>query len=637
MFNERRKNKLVYLIEESPYQLNSEKIGQIMKLSARTIRKDIKEINDTNHTGFSIANKVGKGYYLNIYDQYTFDQFRDNNNESHYFDVNIKEERVKYVVYLLLNEATNGTIEELAEKMFISRSTLTNDLDHVRQLLENYNLLLYSKVGKGIWIEGNENHKRFLLLSLIDEKLAEENMLSYFKWKGQDQAFMLLKDMVPHLFKDFHLYMTDDNVNNLIYHILIMKERIEMGFTIEDSIPFERTEQEQILFDELVTWLENYFQLSIPEQERAYLFLQIKSKIIVDKHKNLEKMTVVKQYIHLLIEEINRSYYYDLANDEQLKLDLQSHIYSMIYRVEHDIRIRNPMEQHIKRYYPLAFEVTMYAVEAIKDTFNYVINQGEVAYLALHIGASLERNYQIEYARHNSCLIVCGSGAGTARMIETTIKKTMPDLFVTKTVSAQSYNEMEYIEEDVVITTIDVKQKNKPVYKVDKLPTKSQLIDLDQRITDELAHHTDLFDRFFSPAFFFKGDYSGKDHLIESVCKKLKLYGAIEHEAVFIESIQERERLGSTVLGEGIAIPHPMLMLAKQTKVAVVILDKPLYWADDQEVELVFLLAISKEDYEQTLNIYDFLVEVIRRNYAEKLAGSIHFKHFTEISKQLYL
>ncbi|MBM7541011.1 BglG family transcription antiterminator [Amphibacillus cookii] len=636
MFNERRKNKLVYLIEESPYQLNSEKIGQIMKLSARTIRKDIKEINDTDQTGFSVANKIGKGYYLNIYDQHAFHQFRDESSESHYFDVNVKEDRIKYVVYLLLNETTNGTIEELAEEMFVSRSTLTNDLEQVRQLLENYNLSLYSKVGKGIWIEGDENHKRFLLLSLIDERLAEENMLAYFKWKGQEQAITRLKDIVPRLFKDFHLYMTDDNVNNLIYHMLIMKDRIEMGFTIKDSVSFECTDQEQALFNELVDWLENYFQLSIPEQEQAYLFLQIKSKVIVDNYENLEKMNMVKQYIHRLIDEINKSYYYDLSKDEQLKLDLQSHIYSMIYRVEHDIRVRNPMEQHIKRYYPLAFEVTMYAVEAIKDTFNYVINQGEIAYLALHIGASLERNYQIEYARHNSCLIVCGSGAGTARMIETTIKKTMPDLFVTKTVSAQSYNEMEYIEEDVVITTIDIKHKNKPVYKVDKLPTKSQLIDLDQRITDELAHHTDLFDRFFSPTLFVKGTYADKHHLIKSACRKLEMYGAIDHEAAFIQSIHERERLGSTVLGEGIAIPHPMLMLAKKTKVVVVILDKPIRWADDQEVELVFLLAISKEDYDQTLNIYDFLVEVIRRNYGDKLINAVTFQQFIELAKKLH-
>ena len=41
------------------------------------------------------------------------------------------------------------------------------------------------------------------------------------------------------------------------------------------------------------------------------------------------------------------------------------------------------------------------------------------------------------------------------------------------------------------------------------------------------------------------------------------------------------------------ALPHPLNVFAKQTKVAVAILDEPLKWNGDETVRIVFLLAIK--------------------------------------------
>ncbi|MBC1409154.1 PTS sugar transporter subunit IIA, partial [Listeria innocua] len=103
----------------------------------------------------------------------------------------------------------------------------------------------------------------------------------------------------------------------------------------------------------------------------------------------------------------------------------------------------------------------------------------------------------------------------------------------------------------------------------------------------------------------------------------------------FLGSVLEREKLGSTVLGTGIAIPHPLGLMAKETKIVIRILDKPIKWDQKQSVHAVFLLCISKHDYEEAINIYELLVELVREEYGEKLANLTNFREFTTLAKDI--
>ncbi|MDX8044366.1 BglG family transcription antiterminator [Gracilibacillus sp. S3-1-1] len=629
MFTDARKNKITELIQQNPYHFSSEKLGEKLSVSARTIRKEIKEINEQKTiSGFTILNKTSKGYYLNVMDKDVYLSFQTiHDNTYSYFDVNQKDERIKLFIFLLLNHADFQTIEELAEKMYVSRSTLTNDLDKAKLILNKYDLKLESKVGKGIKLIGKEDDKRYTQLSLIDESLDTKNMLQYFEWKEQDFYLEELQLQLPGQLAKYNLSMADDNIENLIFHILIMVDRIKQGFVMEQSNVYDENNNCGKFVQDVRKRLERLFEVELSAGELDYLYVQIRSKLTVTEE-DITSHKQAKVYIDSLLKEINENYYYDLSHDSQLKKDLQTHIYSMLFRVEHKIRVRNPMEQHIKRHYPLAFEVTLFGVEALKEEYDYTINQGEIAYLALHIGASLERNYQVKYERHHSCLIVCGSGYGTARMIEVNMKKTMPDIFVTRVMSAQDYNRLEYIEEDVVITTIQIEERNRPVYQVDTLPSRKQLLQLDRKISAEVNQSIDIFSRFFSPELFIKANCENKNDVIERMSNLLEAEGVLDKRKEFVDSIHEREQLGSTVLGEGIAVPHPMGIIAKRTKVGVVLLEKPVTWAKNQQVQLIFLLAISKQNYEDALGIYDFLVEVIRENEFASFVSANNFNEF---------
>ncbi|MGD2119334.1 MAG: PTS IIA-like nitrogen regulatory protein PtsN [Chromatiales bacterium] len=71
------------------------------------------------------------------------------------------------------------------------------------------------------------------------------------------------------------------------------------------------------------------------------------------------------------------------------------------------------------------------------------------------------------------------------------------------------------------------------------------------------------------------------------------------------EKLLERERLGSTGLGKGVALPHARIENLKQAYAAFIRLQQPVDYdaLDNQPVDLVFALLVPGEANEQHLQI----------------------------------
>ena len=81
------------------------------------------------------------------------------------------------------------------------------------------------------------------------------------------------------------------------------------------------------------------------------------------------------------------------------------------------------------------------------------------------------------------------------------------------------------------------------------------------------------------------------------------LNGPSAHE--IFDSLIERERLGSTGLGDGIAIPHCRLASCTEPTGTFLLMDCPIDFdsLDRQKVDLVFALVVPQEATDDHLNI----------------------------------
>ena len=84
---------------------------------------------------------------------------------------------------------------------------------------------------------------------------------------------------------------------------------------------------------------------------------------------------------------------------------------------------------------------------------------------------------------------------------------------------------------------------------------------------------------------------NSKKHVLQQLSQRLAQLQGLDERAVF-ETLQERERLGSTGLGGGVAIPHGRLAGLSHVTALFAHLDTPIDFdaMDDQPVDLVCVL-----------------------------------------------
>lgn len=105
---------------------------------------------------------------------------------------------------------------------------------------------------------------------------------------------------------------------------------------------------------------------------------------------------------------------------------------------------------------------------------------------------------------------------------------------------------------------------------------------------------------------------SSKKRLFEQVGIMFEDSDGIERDKVF-DSLFARERLGSTGLGEGVAIPHGRIKGLKEPRAAVVRLESPLPFdaPDGEPVKLLVILLVPENANEEHLEILSELAELL--------------------------
>ena len=97
--------------------------------------------------------------------------------------------------------------------------------------------------------------------------------------------------------------------------------------------------------------------------------------------------------------------------------------------------------------------------------------------------------------------------------------------------------------------------------------------------------------------------------------------------ALITDSLFARERLGSTGLGHGVAIPHGRIKGLKAPMAAVLLLDRPIGFdaPDEQAVNLLIFLLVPEAATQKHLEILSEIAEMLSDpNLREKLAASVN-------------
>ncbi|EKK3983172.1 PTS 2-O-a-mannosyl-D-glycerate transporter subunit IIABC [Cronobacter sakazakii] len=89
--------------------------------------------------------------------------------------------------------------------------------------------------------------------------------------------------------------------------------------------------------------------------------------------------------------------------------------------------------------------------------------------------------------------------------------------------------------------------------------------------------------------------FTTRDEAIAALAGLLAAHGKLHDHTAFVNEVMQREALGPTALGEGLAVPHGKCAAVREAAFAVATLREPVVWQGvegDEPVRLIFLLAI---------------------------------------------
>ncbi len=256
-------------------------------------------------------------------------------------------------------------MDDLAEELYISRSSLTKDMQEIKERLIPYSLKIVSKHGQGTWIEGEERNRRHFIMDTFFGNHYGNSLKEYL---GQsrffpDISFEELVIIILDETREAKLKVSDFIIQNLTLHLALGIKRLREGFEIKE-LGIEQEVSKRVEYQvaqRIVQRIEVIAGVSFPEEEIAYLTLHLMAK---SNHKENQNDQELSKELAKVLKRLSQEFHFSLVEDLQLFNGLLDHLSPMMIRLSRGIRIENPLTEEIKKENPKVFD----AVKGISAT-----------------------------------------------------------------------------------------------------------------------------------------------------------------------------------------------------------------------------------------------------------------------------
>ncbi|EKK5219865.1 BglG family transcription antiterminator [Cronobacter sakazakii] len=627
-FPSQRLSRLFDLLQNET--LPQDELARRLNVTTRTVRADISAFNELlRQHGVQLVLNRGSGYQLTVDDMGRYQALQASCPKALRIP-RTAPERVHYLAVRFLTSAFSLKLEDLAEEWFVSRATLQNDMAEVRELFTRYNLTLETRPRHGMKLFGSEMALRACLTDLLWQLAQQDSANPLITEEALNAGVQEpLAERLPTIFAHARLRFTDEGEQFIRLYCAVAVRRISEGFPLPEFVADDVDDNVREAARGIAALLQTLCGKPLSEAEENWLRVHIAARQVQELEPSAISADDAEALAGYILRYINTHYNYNLLTDEQLRADLLTHIRTMITRVRYQINIPNPLLGNIKQHYPMAWDMTLAAVSGWGKYTPYTISENEVGFLVLHIGVGLERHYNVGYQRNPRVLLVCDTGNSTVRMIQSMLLRKYPQLEVSEIATLRDYEQRAAIAEDFVISTARVAEKDKPVVVMSPFPTDFQLEQIGKLVLVDRTRPW-MLEKYFDARHFRVVDGPmTQQQLFKELCDELEQDGYVG--ADFLPSVVEREAIVSTMLGDGIALPHSLGLMARKTVVYTVLAPQGIAWGEET-AHVIFLLAISKREYEEAMTIYDLFVTFLRERAAQQLQTCRDFAQFQAVA-----
>ncbi len=521
------------------------------------------------------------------------------------------------IAKLLFLNGESVSYNKLSEQFLVSKSSITNDLKKIANITKNSNIKIQS-TNLGTRVVGTESEIQNAIKKMAYYVIYNSgsntslNLMSYSSLLRliPEEYLSESYDLLDEAQNYDVLSLSDNYHQSLALSLSIFIFRLKHGKHIDHSRPiiFENKQSYDIskLAQLLINSIELTFNIKCLRKDKSFL------KALLIAHGiefNLEEKDVNEYYVKIVrnfILDIDLSLKTNLAEDSILFHNLLNHMIPMVLRLRMNVPINNPYTEETKKEHAVLFSTISLLVGKYENELTVEITEDEIAFIAIHVLASIERT-----SAKKKILVICATGIGTSELIANKLERVLFPNDLIEIVSYRNVTGCLAKKYDLLISSIKLPFENIPIVYVSPLMTKEDLkkvsceyLDLfysEQTVTKQKLKY---ISRLIDPdVIFFKGSFNSKGELIDYLSDKLfKLHRTTKE---FDQSVKEREKLGKTDLSIGVAIPHAAPETVLESCIALLKLKTPVKW-NSQLIHIVFMICISEKDL---TNVRDIMAE----------------------------
>lgn len=466
MYFSNREKKILKLLLDYPNGITIEELEQVLHVSKRTIYREISSIEKTIKALDVQIIKPRKAGYRLIGEKSALAELKTQLEKKQAAVFDTIQRQSALVCSLLLSE-TEITIESLAIDFLVSPATITTDLQVIETSVADYELTLIRLKGRGIKITGKEKAKRQILGNLIYNGVSEYDFFhfldqlrpgnltqksgNFFLDRLTTRSLYLAKTTLYHLATDAFDKVTDNQIQRVIVLLALSIDRITSQHGLEASSSTEPKPESMQVASQIMIKVATELKTAINRQEVQFLARQLE-EINYKKPQNIffadfdvELSYQIKELIRLVSEDTKT----DFRSDEQLFNDLLAHMSAALKRNITPLKASNPLLVQIKEKYQLLTNAVTKELTTVFPEHDFSLD--ELGYVVIHFATSLERT---PVGKTFSALVLCSSGIGTARILESRLKKYVPELKKIRVAKISEMNQLDFKPYDVILATV---------------------------------------------------------------------------------------------------------------------------------------------------------------------------------------
>ena len=484
--NKRSREILSQLITKTEYSqtISIQDLAEMFKVSSRTIRYDIEQINDYLKENHLQPLNLGKQGVINT--QADITKARESLSEEGFYSFKLsREERVCFSAVMMICSDDYITLSEIADQLFVSRSTIIQDLEHIKSFFRERHLYVLSHSNKGLLLEGREIDKRNLLIDMIQSENSIFKAEPIFQHLTQCLSKNLKIDledisMIEKIINEAeHIYgrfLTDQSFVQLRNYFQLSLYRLRKAHYVEYG---DDKNSKWDMAKGMIDQIQQFIVKEIPDTEIYYVASVLNRMKYIKKttsNKEIVKMQVITRNF---IEKISKDIHRNLQGDYIFYENLINHLESTFSTLGDRFAINSVVDEILQRY-PEVKQATERNVYVFEEYVGRKLSEEEIAYIVVHICAAIERNKN-ETVRY-SVVLVCNGGIGTSQLLLARLEKFF-HLDVIDIIPAHDIENMNMDDIDAVISTISLEGKGIEYIQVDPLLTDEDCIRVGEKLS----------------------------------------------------------------------------------------------------------------------------------------------------------